>query len=177
MAHSRIWERENSHCYYENAQLHNMILAWEPDILEQKIQDFDHVLGIYTENYFKVNRYGRMPFTMTNDETAISLMELRPNIHGEIFALRDGAKLRIPYQFKRKLWEGNNDLSNMVNIDHALINTKLASFEVVLRTTYRWPLAFTLPSEKVENILNQHGVSFDKNKNSLKMGTREVLYP
>jgi hypothetical protein len=114
---------------------------------------------------------------MTNDETAISLMELRPNIHGEIFALRDGAKLRIPYQFKRKLWEGNNDLSYMVNIDHALINTKLASFEVVPRTTYRWPLAFTLPSEKVENILNQHGVSFDKNKNSLKMGTREVLYP
>ena len=57
MAHSRIWERENSHCYYENAQLHNMILAWEPDIFEEKIQDFDHVLGIYTQNYFKTSRF------------------------------------------------------------------------------------------------------------------------
>jgi len=176
MAHSRIWERENFQCYYENAQLHNMILAWEPDIFEQKIQDFDYVLGIYTQNYFKINRYGRMPFMMTNDETAISLMELRPNIHGDNFALRDGAKLRIPFQFKRKLWEGNNDLSNMVNIDDALINTKLASFDHEHHTTYRWPLAFMLPSERVENILNQHGVSFDEKKNNLKMGTREVVY-
>jgi len=133
-------------------------------------------LGIYTENYFKVNRYGRMPFTMTNDETAISLMELRPNIHGDNFALRDDDSLSIPYQFKRKLWEGNNDLSNMVNIDHALINTKLASFDHVPFTVYRWPLAFTLPSEMVEYILNQNGVSFDEKKNILKMRTQEVVY-
>ena len=72
MAHSRIWERENSHCYYENAQLHNMILAWEPDIFEQKIKGFDHVLGIYTYNYFTINRYGRIPFMISNDETTTS---------------------------------------------------------------------------------------------------------
>ncbi len=176
MAHSRIWERENSHCYYENAQLHNMILAWEPNIFEEKIQDFDHVLGIYTQNYFKINRYGRIPFMMTSDETAISLMKLRPNIHGDNFALRDEDRLSIPYQFKRKLWEGNNDLSNMVNIDYALINTKMASFDHVPYTVYKWPLAFTLPSEMVEYILNQHGASFDEKKNILKMGTQEVVY-
>ena len=176
MAHSRIWERENSHCYYENAQLHNMILAWEPDIFEQKIKDLDHVLGIYTQNYFKINRYGRIPFMMTSDETAISLMKLRPNIHGDNFALRDKDRLSIPYQFKRKLWEGNNDLSNMVNIDYALINAKLASFDHVPFTVYRWPLAFTLPSEMVEYILNQNGVSFDEKKNILKMRTQEVVY-
>ena len=170
MAHSRIWERENSHCYYENAQLHNMILAWEPDIFEQKIKGFDHVLGIYTHNYFTVNRYGRMPFMMTNDETTMSLMELRPNMHNNNFALRDGTRLKIPYQFKRKLWEGNNDLSKMLNIDAALISEKLASFENVPYTIYKWPLAFTLSSQKVEYILNQHGVSFEDNKNILKMG-------
>tara|TARA_B100001250_G_C19560236_1_gene682980 strand:+ start:85 stop:600 length:516 start_codon:yes stop_codon:yes gene_type:complete len=170
MAHSRIWERENSHCYYENAQLHNMILAWEPDIFEQKIKDLDHVLGIYTHNYFTINRYGRIPFMMTSDETTMSLMKLRPNMHNDNFALRDGARLKIPYQFKRKLWEGNNDLSNMLNIDAALIAAKLASFENVPYTVYEWPLAFTLPTEKVDYILNQHGVSFEDNKNILKMG-------
>ncbi len=30
-------------------ELHNMIQAWEPDIFEQEIHNFDHVLGIYTD--------------------------------------------------------------------------------------------------------------------------------
>ena len=77
MAHSRIWERENSHCYYENAQLHNMILAWEPHFNEFPINDFDYALGVYTQNYFKSTRYGRVPYTGTPEECSISLLQLR----------------------------------------------------------------------------------------------------
>ena len=98
------------------------------------------------------------------------------------FAVWDARGLKIAFEFKRKLWQGDNNLSRMNNIskmlkiDNSLINLKLSSFEDVPRINYRWPLAFSLPSEKVENILNQHGVSCDENKNILKMGTREVVY-
>lgn len=161
MAHSRIWEHENSQCYYERAQLDRMILSWEPDIFEQKIQDFDNVLGIYTQKYFEMSRYGRVPFLKTPNETSISLMKLRPNMNGDKFAIQDDGKVTILFSFIKKLWNGNDDYSKMMIIDNALINSKLASFKKVPLTTYRWPLAFTLSTKKVKIILNNHRVSRD----------------
>ena len=173
MAHSRIWEIENSHCYYERGQLNNMILSWEPDIFDQNIQDFDHVLGIYTQNYFTKTRYGRLPFMMTPDETSISLMALKQNINNDNFAILHEDKLKIQYEFKAKLWKGDikdlkmANISKMLSIDNAFINSKITSFQQTPQVTWRWPLAYTLYTEKVEDILGQYNITLSDQENSI----------
>ena len=158
MAHSRIWERENQSCYYEKGQLDNMILAWEPGYTELSINDFDFALGIYTEKYFTPSFYGRVAYSHTIEENSISLLNLRSIEPDGYFSFINGERLTVHYEFNRKLWEGNNrQLMHQVDMD--IINAKMQEFDHTPRTTYNWPLSFTVNTENMRRILNTYGIN------------------
>ena len=46
MSHSRIWEKENEHCYFEDGQLRNMICSWEPNFTDLTVDDCKYAIGI-----------------------------------------------------------------------------------------------------------------------------------
>ena len=51
IAHTRIWEVENSSCYYDYSTYDN-IFAWEPNLTEINLDDAIYGIGIYASKYF-----------------------------------------------------------------------------------------------------------------------------
>lgn len=157
-AHPNIWEGVEGNCYFELTQK-RQILEWEPDFISFKNKDFDCALGIYTDKYFSgyfepVSRIKKIANTGTNNEKIISKLKIKPNDKGT-FPVELNQRIYVGIQFESKLWK-EPDIDLMLKIDNELIAEK--SKEVIERGVmikqYK-PLAFSLSSEKVNEILNR----------------------
>ncbi len=166
MAHTRIWERENSSCYYEPTQLSGMIFAWEPNFVQLTTNEVKYALGIYNDKYFlPYGRFRRTAFSGTNEETSISLLKLDPIAEDIKFLSSDGYKVNVHFSFLNKLWNDGN-YNRMLMIDAALIKTKINEFSQQYNrlpiTKFRWPLAFTIDFNSCDKILNQFGIEISR---------------
>ena len=162
MAHTRVWEKGMSRCYFEPSQLSGMILSWEPNIMNLTVDQCSLALGVYTAKYFQPSRYGRLGFSGQVSETSISLLKLE-SINGTSSpCYMNGSKLCFSYSFNQKLWDDNNS-SRMLSIDNTLIGLKITELKQRLGcapiTNYRWPLAFSLDTASVADLLGKIGVS------------------
>ena len=160
MAHTRIWEEENDFCYYEESQLQNLILAWEPEYSNFLIDDFDYALGIYTEKYFSPSYYGRLAYSRTPEENSISILKLRNYRTGNKFTFMDNERMTVFYDFERKLWNDSNLRQNMFNIDRQLIQNKISEFEQIPATRFI-PLSFSVKTNTVAEIFQSYGLTLD----------------
>ena len=163
MAHSRIWEYENSHCYYDYGQLNNMILSWEPNYANFSVENFDYIFGIYTKKYFQPSRFGRYSYNGTKEENAISLMKPRTFDGTKKFVRFDNGRMFILYKFEKKLWTDVKMKPLMFSIDNALISSKINELKRLYRTKYMWPLSFSLESNTVKKIFLLHGLDLNNN--------------
>jgi|GEM_PF-618563 len=162
MAHTRVWEKGISRCYFEPRQLSGMILNWEPNIMNLTVDQCNLALGVYTAKYFQPSRYGRIGFSGQVSETSISLLKLDGANDTRCSCYTNGAKLYFSYLFEQKLWADNNP-NRMLSIDNALVALKIAELTqcvgYVPITSYRWPLAFSLDMASVKELLGKIGVA------------------
>ena len=157
-AHTRIWEGIEPYCYYSGPSL-SILKRWEPDIMEINLNNAQYGLGIYTSRYFTfVNRFGKKTYSNTIEETKPSLLKLQPAISNASYFMEfQNGMLKCHFNFVRKYDE--IDRNAMYEIDEALVDLKKRTAGHRAKGGSYDSLYFSLDSEKVENILERHGVS------------------
>ncbi|MDP7465425.1 MAG: hypothetical protein QF795_03765 [Candidatus Marinimicrobia bacterium] len=164
MSHSRIWEKENEHCYFEDGQLRNMICSWEPNFTDLTVDDCKYAIGIYTNRYFIKNKFGIIAFRGSDEENYLSLLKLKTIDEAGHFSSYYNGKLLVHYEFVKKLKDSMGVRFYLVNVDNMLIGKKLSSFERIPKVRFQWPLSYTLDTTSVINTLKENSVSADQLK-------------
>ena len=164
MAHSRIWEKENDHCYFENGQLREMICSWEPNYADLTVDDCKYAIGIYTNRYFIKNKFGRIAFRGMEEENYLSLLQLKAIDETGHFSSYSNGKLFVNYEFVKKLKDSIGVRFYLVNVDNMLIGKKLSSFEKIPNVRFQWPLSYTLDTSSVIKVLKDNTVDAEQLK-------------
>jgi len=163
-AHPRIWESDKDHCEYEQTQLNNMILNWEPDYADQDISQFSFALGIYSAKHFTyIKKFGKSPYQHTDEENNISLLNLSKYSNMPRFSQYKNAEqiMYVYYSFKSKLWP-NRNRNLMIELDNKFVEAKKSDLLIKLGSvpvTPYIPLSFVLEENVVNSILKTKGIS------------------
>lgn len=156
IAHTRIWEQENSSCYYDYSTYNN-IVAWEPNLKDINLDDAIYGIGLYTSKYFSyITRSGVKSYNGTIEETKPSLLKLKAYQNDSNAFIHDQSnKLKFYYSFIKKFDEFDIELMN--DIDSKLVHMKKAQIgDRVYKARYD-SLCFSLNYREVENLLATYG--------------------
>lgn len=160
-AHSNIWEGIEDRCHFEHDQK-RQILEWEPNFLQFNINHFTNAIGIYIEKYFTgyyepLTAVRKIANTGTENEQIISNLKIKSTT-GNVFPFELRDQIYILIEIDKKLWNGaNREL--MLKIDNELVQAKeqeLRNKGIAVRVSQFKPLAFSLESDVVNNILNSN---------------------